>query len=119
MEEALKTDSIAAVIGEISELSFLESRRLQLAVEGSKVTGFLLRQNPKNLATACVTRWKIKSLPSEKESLPSIGFPKWKVELLKVRNGKPGCWQMAWHSGRFHLIQKQVFTDYEAQRKAV
>ena len=43
MEEALKCEGLAAVIGEIPELSFTTSRRFQLAVEQSRVTGFILR----------------------------------------------------------------------------
>jgi protein ImuA len=119
IEEALKSDGVASVVGEINEISFIESRRLQLAVEQSKVTGFLLRQNPKNLATACVTRWRVKSIPSEKGSIPGIGFPKWNVELLKVRNGKPGCWQMQWHNEKFELIQQLIIHEQEQQRKIV
>jgi protein ImuA len=119
IEEALKTDSVCTVVGEINEISFIESRRLQLAVEQSKVTGFLLRQNPKHLATACVTRWRIKSVPSEKESIPGIGFPKWNVELLKVRNGKQGCWQMQWCNERFELVRQPILTLEEQQRKIV
>ena len=38
IEEALKCDGLAAVIGEMKELSFTNSRRLQLAVEKSHVT---------------------------------------------------------------------------------
>ena len=38
IEEALKCNVLSAVIGELGELSFTESRRLQLAVEQSKVT---------------------------------------------------------------------------------
>ena len=65
MEEALKCSSLAAVIGEIEEISFTESRRLQLVVEKSRVTGFILRKNTKKLSTkACAARWRIKSLPS-------------------------------------------------------
>jgi protein ImuA len=119
IEEALKTDSVCAVVGEINEISFVESRRLQLAVEQSKVTGFLLRQNPKNLATACVTRWRVKAIPSENKSIPGISFPKWNVELLKVRNGKPGCWQMQWRNEQFELIQQPIIFEEEQQRKIV
>lgn len=120
IEEALKTDSISTVIGEISDISFIESRRLQLAVEESKVTGFLLRQNPRNLSTACVTRWRVKPLPSAKELLiPGMGFPKWNVELLKVRNGKPGQWQMQWRKGKFELIHQEVFIEEKQERKIV
>jgi protein ImuA len=118
IEEALKCDSISSVVGEISEVSFTESRRFQLAVEQSKVTGFLIRHNPKTFATASVTRWRIQPLPSEKESnLPGLGFPRWNVELLKVRNGKPGSWQMEWRRGKVALIQQPVFVPEEQQRK--
>jgi protein ImuA len=119
VEEALKSNSVSAVVGEINEISFLESRRLQLAVEQSKVTGFLLRQNPKNLATSCVTRWRVTPIPSEKKSIPGIGFPKWNVELLKVRNGKPGRWQMQWRNLKFELVQPSILAYEEEQRKVV
>ncbi len=45
MEEALKCSALTAVIGEMQEISFTASRRLQLAVEQSQVTGFILRKN--------------------------------------------------------------------------
>ena len=106
MEEALKCDGLAAVIGEIKELSFTDSRRLQLAVEQSHVTGFVLRNNPRSInTTACITRWNITSITSElANEMPGVGFPRWKVDLLKVRNGKPGSWQMEWVAGKFRHI---------------
>lgn len=120
IEEALKCDAICSVVGDINEISFTESRRLQLAVEHSKVTGFLIRNNPKNHATASVTKWKIKPLPSAKDSLiPGITFPRWDVELIKVRNGKPGNWQMQWRKGCFELIQPPALSINEEKRKIV
>jgi protein ImuA len=41
VEETLKCDALTAVVGELGELNFAESRRLQLAVERSNVTGFI------------------------------------------------------------------------------
>jgi len=111
MEEALKCGSLAAVVAEVSEMSFTESRRLQLVVEKSRVTGFILRSSTKKLsATACVARWKITPLPSELENgMPGVGFPRWNVELLKVRNGNPGSWKIEWQAGAFRpLIYKKV-----------
>ena len=111
MEEALKCSSLAAVVAETGEISFTESRRLQLVIEKSRVTGFILRGNTKNLSTtACVARWKITPLPSELEDgLPGVGFPRWNVELLKVRNGNPGSWKLEWSAGSFRgLDVKQV-----------
>jgi protein ImuA len=110
MEESLKCRGLAAVIGEIPELSFTTSRRFQLAVEQSRVTGFILRSRPRNLnVNACVSRWKIKPLPAESyEELPGLGFPRWKVELLKIRNGKPGSWQLEWAAQQFQFIREAI-----------
>ena len=118
MEEALKCEGLAAVVGEIPEISLTASRRLQLAVEQSRVTGFILRNHPRNLHTnACISRWKITPLPSELiDDMPGIGFPRWNVELLKIRNGKPGTWQMEWASGRFHLIPSFTTSTREDQK---
>lgn len=103
MEEALKCDGLAAVIAEVRDISFAQSRRLQLAVESSKVTGFLLRNDPRKLGTTtCVARWQVTSLPSESiDGLPGVGFPRWQVDLLRVRNGSPGSWKLEWVEGRF------------------
>jgi protein ImuA len=52
--------------------------------------------------------------------MPGVGFPRWNVQLLKVRNGKPGAWQLEWEGGQFHHIP--VFTpslSKGAIRKAV
>jgi protein ImuA len=110
MEEALKCDGLAAVIGETREIGFTASRRLQLAVEKSRVTGFVLRAGSGNLNTiACIARWKITPLPTELEDgLPGIGFPRWQVELLKIRNGHPGVWRIEWSEGRFKTIPIQT-----------
>jgi protein ImuA len=98
MEEALKCEGLAAVVGEVREISFTASRRLQLAIEKSQVTGFIIRNHPRNLnVNACTSRWKISPLSSEPEdNLPGVSFPCWNIELLKIKNGKPGVWQLQW-----------------------
>jgi protein ImuA len=107
MDEALKCDALSAVVAEMQDLTFTESRRLQLAVERSRVTGFVLRTNPKKISTtACVSRWKITPALTEPiDGLPGIGHPQWKVELLRIRNGKPGIWNMKWEEGKFSIIE--------------
>ncbi|MES2774388.1 MAG: Error-prone repair protein ImuA [Bacteroidota bacterium] len=119
MEEALKCKGLAAVIGEMKELSFTASRRLQLAVEQSQVTGFVLRRNPKRLeANACVSRWKIISLPSlQEDGMPGVGFPRWKVELSKTRNGKPGSWEIEWVAGHFKHVSKKTDQVWQPLQK--
>lgn len=102
LEEALKCKGLCIVIAEVKEINFLQSRRFQLAVESSGATGFLLNLNPKKLTTtACISRWQVSSLPSSPfAQLPGIGYPRWKVELQKIRNGTKGSWDLEWTGSR-------------------
>ena len=106
-EEALKCEGISAVISEMKAINFADSRRLQLAVEKSRVTGLIVRTDPDRLrATSCVARWRITSLASQlTDDMPGVGFPRWNVELLKVRNGNPGEWQIEWTANHFSIIK--------------
>ncbi|HMJ68393.1 MAG TPA: hypothetical protein VK508_05845 [Cyclobacteriaceae bacterium] len=110
MDEALKCAALTAVVGEVKDISFTASRRLQLAVEQSHVTGFIIRNNKsKPGTTACVSRWKITSLPSESfDDLPGIGFPKWRVELMRVRNGRPGVWNVYLKENAFQFLTENT-----------
>lgn len=111
MEEALQCSSLFAVIGELSQLSFKSSRRLQLAIEESKVMGFIHRQFPQQTEiTACLSRWQIESSSSilRQKRLPGIGSSAWKVQLLKVRNGKPRNWTVAWNAGQFNIVKPEI-----------
>ncbi|WP_221931223.1 ImuA family protein [Pedobacter westerhofensis] len=107
-EEALKCEGLAAVVAELNEISLIESRRLQLAVESSGVTGFILRKDGRKTASTVATaRWQISPLPSvTEEGMPGLGFPRWQVDLLKVRNGNPGSYVMEWAGDRFEEIEQ-------------
>lgn len=120
MDEALKCGALSAVVGEIREIDFTASRRLQLAVEQSQVTGFILRNHYRKMnTTACVSRWKITPLSSESvDNLPGIGFPTWRVELLRMRNGKAGVWDIQWADGRFVPVYNIPTIQHEQQKKA-
>lgn len=120
MEEALKCGALTAVVGEVKDLDFTASRRLQLAVEQSGVTGLVVRRPSARLnPTACVARWKIASLPGEPiDELPGMGAPVWLVELLRVRNGRPGVWEVKWINGRFQLVYKSP-ASVDEQKKQV
>jgi protein ImuA len=121
LEEALKCGALTAVVGELSELSFNDSRRLQLAVERSHVTGLIHRFRPRTEnVVACVTRWKIKPIASSSiAGMPGPGFPCWNVDLLKVRNGKPGQWQVKWsRKGLEYLKPEIVVSPQTLEREA-
>jgi protein ImuA len=102
IHEALTCSSLSAVVGEMPEMSITASRRFQLAIEDAGVGCFILRKNPKNLLTTAVSRWHIQPLPTKTEDrLPGLGYPRWKVDLLKVRNGKTGSWNIEWTGNGF------------------
>jgi protein ImuA len=107
IEESLKCSAVTAVVAELKEISLTESRRLQLAVEKSRVTGFLHRCNPQKINhIASVSRWEISPIISHLEAgVPGVGYPRWNVELQKIRNGKPGSWQLEWSAGRFSHLE--------------
>lgn len=121
-EEALKCEGLTAVVSELRELSFSQSRRLQLATEKSKVTGFILRKDSARIsASTCTARWQVKTLPSSfPDDMPGVGFPRWQVELLKVRNGNPCSWTFEWMADHFILIPEKPSEEMEtvAPRKA-
>lgn len=109
-EEALKCSGIAAVICETRQLSFMDSRRLQLATEQSHVTGFILRKDAKVVnTTACAARWTVKPVRSKlRPGMPGVGFPRWQVDLLKVKNGQPGSWTLEWKRKQFTQVVEQA-----------
>ena len=118
IEEALKCDALSAVVGEIRELNLTESRRLQLTVEESRVTGLLHRVCPRlSNPVAAVCRWRISPLPGVADQvLPGIGFPRWQVTIEKVRSGEPGSWPLEFRDGSFELITESVsFHQYTAK----
>jgi protein ImuA len=122
MEEALKCEGLAAVVAELNDLSLIESRRLQLAVEESGVTGFILRKDARKAASTVATaRWKITPVASETEDqMPGVGFPRWNVTLTKVRNGNPGSWTLEWGGDKFvevGKVQKSAVWFNEEERQ--
>jgi protein ImuA len=124
MDEALKCGALSAVVGEVQEISFNATRRLQLAVEQSQVTGFVIRKDSTHHKTsACVSRWRITSLPSISESAekllnpPGIGFPTWQVELLRIKNGRPGVWDIRWGAGKFEVISQHDINELNSSQR--
>lgn len=119
VEEALKCKGLSAVIAELRDLDFTASRRLQLAASKSNVTSFIIKQ-PSPTTTASVARWKITPLPSvaADDGMPGIGFPQWTVELLRVRNGKTGTWQVQWTEGGFYFIPTVTAIGEDQRKKA-
>jgi protein ImuA len=93
------------VVAEVGRLDLTASRRLQLSAEQSKTTGFLIRSDLHPGITSSASRWRITSVPSDEiDGLPGLGYPQWKVELLRLRNGRPASWLIRYRKGRFESV---------------
>lgn len=118
VQEALKCSSLAAVVGELPELALTTSRRFQLAIEEAGVGCFILRSRPKNLVTAAVSRWHIQPIHSKVEDgFPGVGYPHWRVALLKARNGKAASWDIEWVNGSFRYTSKMAVVHQHIQKQ--
>lgn len=104
MEEALRCRALAGVLGEVGGIDLTAGRRLQLAAEAGGVTGLLLHPETrvKEAGSAAVTRWRLASAPGVPEQdEPGVGEPRWRVELLRCRGGRPGVRVLGWRDGAF------------------
>lgn len=103
LEEALRSRSLRAVVGEIGAVSMIATRRLQLAAEHAGIPCFLLRrwrtqalaQRYRAQPIAAATRWRIASVPdAAKENASELGRMRWRADLWRCRNGQPASWIM-------------------------
>jgi protein ImuA len=95
-EEALRELGYGAVVAEIDKVDLTESRRLQLAAEGSGAIGFLLRRDRSPIAS--LTRWHIEPARS-----PDC-LPRWQLSLTRARWAEAGgTWTLGWDYAAFHF----------------
>jgi protein ImuA len=98
MEEALRHPGLAAVVGDLTRLPMVASRRLTLAAEKTGVMAVALRRRregkpAEEALTASATRWCISPHPSPAEN-PFLGRARWHVALTRCRGGEPASWIM-------------------------
>jgi protein ImuA len=108
MEEALRSDTFTAVLGEVKEINMTASRRLQLAAEENNTLTLLLRPATETPGpSAAIQRWRIKTVPSHPRGFAAIlnepGSACWKAKLFRSRGGTPGTWSMEWCDEKDHL----------------
>ena len=94
-EEGLRHGGMAGVVGKVAKLSMTASRRLRLVAKSSGTIALAIRRwrrmteaSDFGQPTASVTRWRISALPSAPLPVPSIGRPRWLVELIRARAGE-------------------------------
>jgi protein ImuA len=108
LEEALRSRSLSAVVGEIGVLTLHATRRLQLAAEQAGIPCFLLRrwrtqelaQRQRAQPIAAVTRWRIapqldpRSPDQSLATLPELEPAQWRLDLWRCRNAAAASWIM-------------------------
>lgn len=107
MEEGLKCDGLAAVLGEVASPlpdALTATRRLSLAARGRGVLGLLARHTAAAEPCAAVSRWRLSPLPSPApDGFGGLGLPRARVRLVRNRFGPPGAWPLAFAGGGFRL----------------
>jgi protein ImuA len=131
MEEGLRCGRVAAVVGEITDMSLTASRRLQLAAEETGVTALMLRPKTDRPApSAAATRWRLDAVehaakqagpaPGQEnnrannqandneavfQTSPGLNTARWHAELFRCRGGTSADWMMEWNdeTGNFSV----------------
>jgi protein ImuA len=115
MEEGLRAESLAGVVGETAaRLTLTASRRLQLAAETSGVPAFVLRRSRRfddprlSEPNAATTRWRIAALPApppvlHAPAVPGLGRALWRVDLIRCRGGAAASWIVEACDAQGHL----------------
>jgi protein ImuA len=107
--DALACDALGAVVlevwGETRHLNLVTSRKLTLAAQASRVTGFVLRMAATPQASTAETRWIVRAAhsPPAASSMPAApwsawGAPVFDAQLVRNRHGPIGRWTMEWKS---------------------
>ena len=113
MEEALRCRAVRGVVAETGVVArtgrmaetggigLAAGRRLMLAAEGTGVLGLVLsrragarRRGGGGVRTA-VSRWRVTGVPGG-DSGNGGAEPRWRVELLHCRGGRPAEWILGW-----------------------
>ena len=115
MEEGLRCPGLAAVVAELDGLDLTAGRRLQLAAEAGGATGLVLGRRAGG-APAAPPRRRLTPPPAAR-SAPRRS-PRWHVELLRCRGGRPRDWEMEWHDGTGDLALAAALRDRPAAAPA-
>jgi protein ImuA len=106
MEEALRCPGVAGALLVLRTLDLTAARRLQLAAEAGGAVGLLLRPDEEGEAggaSAALTRWRIGALAGTGATAHDLGDPRWQLDLLRCRGGKPASWRVVWRGAAERL----------------
>jgi protein ImuA len=104
--EALRSGAPQAIVGLIDRLDLKTSQKLHLAAADSGLPLLLLRPAQTLESSAAATRWKIAPAAAARDRFGSYAHPRWRVQLERCRNGRPGDWVVEYDhvAHRFSLV---------------
>lgn len=124
-EEGLRHGGLSGVVAEVARLSMTNSRRLQLAAEGSGTIGIALRRWRRmaeaadfGQPTASATRWRVTHVPSAPLPVPGVGRHRWFVELIRCRAGESADFLVEACDAKGHLALPADLADGSAAAQA-
>lgn len=94
VEDAVRDGTPSAIVAEVSKVSMVATRRLQLVAADADIPVLLLRrargrdQDVFAEPSAAWTRWRIGAAPSERLGVAGVGRPRWAVECVRQRGGE-------------------------------
>jgi protein ImuA len=95
MEEGLGSPGIAGAVLCLDGVEPMAVRRLQQAAGTGGGVGLLLRRDAGESGAA--TRWRVGG------GSAGLGDPRWRLELLRCRAGRPGQWEAVWRPAKERL----------------
>jgi protein ImuA len=113
MEQALRSGTLAAVLGELrgtSNLDHRATRRLSLAAAHGDTPALLLRlgahEKQRARPISAATRWRIAALASGEAAANGIGAPRFAADLVRNRRGPAASFSLEWrtHDRTFLLV---------------
>jgi len=112
MEDALRCPGLAAVAGDVGDLDFPITRRLQLAA-GEKGVPLLLHRPWRRvlIPSAAATRWRVAGAPAP----PERPDPVWSLDLIRCRGGRPGAWTVGFDHRTLALYETEAAPPMEEE----
>lgn len=99
MEEGLKANTLAAVVGLLPTADLTAARRLALAAQRGATPCLAITHHKTATMGVCLTRWRIARTQSGPHPFVAFspGNPRWCVTLERVRHGGGGrSWVLEW-----------------------
>jgi len=109
LEEILRAGAADLAIGAVEGASLTQTRRLDMAAREAGSAAGLIRVGSGEGLSAARRRWRVTALPSAADPWDprAPGSPRWRAELVRRRDGPPGCWEVEWNheTHRLHLAE--------------